>query len=143
MAAYLRIRSCRNAAPQAAGPRPERGGKASLGAAVIRNSPTVLAGFGPITGNSAIDAGLVVAGCVVDGAIGITISGSPTRQGFHDRLAGGTFVVRRGGENQPTAEQSRRSIQCPLCNAKVSIATTTKRFRCPKCKEVSAAPHGA
>ena len=26
-------------------------------------------------------------------AIGITISNSPTRQGFHDRLAGGTYVV--------------------------------------------------
>ena len=28
-------------------------------------------------------------------AIGITVSKSPTRQGFHDRLAGGTYVVRR------------------------------------------------
>jgi len=35
-----------------------------------------------------------MAGGVVFIAIGITISKSPTRQGFHDRLAGGTYVVR-------------------------------------------------
>jgi uncharacterized RDD family membrane protein YckC len=74
----------------------------SFGAAVIRNSPQVLASFGTITGdsytgNSAIDVGLGMAGCVVYAAIGITISRSPTRQGFHDRLAGGTFVVRGRG----------------------------------------------
>ena len=33
----------------------------SLGAAVIRNSPMALASFGPISGNSAIDAGLGIA----------------------------------------------------------------------------------
>lgn len=44
-------------------------------------------------------------------------------------------------KNQPTAEQSRRSIQCPLCDAKLSIATTTRRFKCSKCKAVSNAPH--
>lgn len=70
-------------------------GRPSFGAAVIRNSPQVLASFGAITGNSAIDAGLGMAGGVVFIAIGITISKSPTRQGFHDRLAGGTYVVRR------------------------------------------------
>jgi uncharacterized RDD family membrane protein YckC len=69
-------------------------GRPSFGAAVIRNSPQVLASFGAITGNSAIDAGLGMAGGVVFIAIGITISKSPTRQGFHDRLAGGTYVVR-------------------------------------------------
>ena len=40
-------------------------------AAVIRDSPQVLAGFGELTGNN-----------------------SPERQGFHNRLAGGTYVVR-------------------------------------------------
>jgi hypothetical protein len=69
-------------------------GRPSFGAAVGRNSPQVLASFGPVTGNSAIDAGLGMAGGVVFIAIGITISKSPTRQGFHNRLAGGTFVVR-------------------------------------------------
>ncbi len=66
----------------------------SLGAGVIRNAPQVLASFGAITGNGAFDAGLGVVSFVVYLAIGITISDSPTRQGFHDRLAGGTFVVR-------------------------------------------------
>jgi uncharacterized RDD family membrane protein YckC len=81
---------------------PSGRGRPSFGAAVIRNSPQVLASFGTITGNSytgysAIDVGLGMAGCVVYVAIGITISRSPTRQGFHDRLAGGTFVVRGRG----------------------------------------------
>ena len=54
-------------------------GRPSFGAAVIRNSPQVLADFGAITGNSAIDAGLGMVGCVVYVAIGITISRSPTQ----------------------------------------------------------------
>jgi uncharacterized RDD family membrane protein YckC len=66
----------------------------SLRAAVIRNSPAVLAGFGDISGNSAIDLVLGLVGIAVYVAIGITISNSPERQGFHDRLAGGTYVVR-------------------------------------------------
>jgi hypothetical protein len=37
---------------------------------------------------------LNVVSLVVCVAIGITISSSVTRQGFHDRLAGGTYVVR-------------------------------------------------
>lgn len=68
----------------------------SLRAAVIRNSPQALAGFGELTGNEGIDLVLGVVGFVVFAAIGITISNSPERQGFHDRLAGGTYVVRRG-----------------------------------------------
>ena len=63
-------------------------------AAVIRNSPQVLAGFGELTGNDTFDLLLGVIGFVVYIAIGITISNSPERQGFHDRLAGGTYVVR-------------------------------------------------
>ena len=63
-------------------------------AAVIRNSPQVLAGFGELTGNDTFDLLLGVVGFVVYIAIGITISNSPQRQGFHDRLAGGTYVVR-------------------------------------------------
>ena len=41
-------------------------------------------------------------GFVVYQVIGITISDSPTRQGIHDRLAGGTYVVRlaRGTRHQ-------------------------------------------
>ncbi len=57
--------------PEAAGPRPEWREQPVARAAVIRNSPQVLAGFGELTGNN-----------------------SPERQGFHDRLAGGTYVVR-------------------------------------------------
>ncbi len=68
----------------------------SLRAAVIRNSPQVLVGFGELTGNDIIDLLLGVFGFAVWAAIGITISKSPERQGFHDRLAGGTYVVRRG-----------------------------------------------
>ena len=68
----------------------------SLRAAVIRNSPQVLVGFGELTGNEIVDLLLGVFGVAVWAAIGITISESPERQGFHDRLAGGTYVVRRG-----------------------------------------------
>jgi hypothetical protein len=46
------------------------------------------------SGNEGIDALLIIVTLVVNVAIGITISRSPTRQGFHDRLAGGTYVVR-------------------------------------------------
>ena len=47
-----------------------------------------------MTGNDTFDLLLGVVGIAVYIAIGITISNSPERQGFHDRLAGGTFVVR-------------------------------------------------
>ena len=47
-----------------------------------------------MTGNDIIDLLLGVVGIAVCIAIGITISNSPERQGFHDRLAGGTYVVR-------------------------------------------------
>jgi uncharacterized RDD family membrane protein YckC len=83
-------------------------GRPSFGAAVIRNSPQVLASFGPVTGNSAIDAGLGIAGGVVFIAIGITISKSPTRQGFHDRLAGKTFVVRPASKNPAVRSNGQR-----------------------------------
>ncbi len=73
----------------------------SLRQAVLRNSPQVLASFGAVTGQAGVDAALAVVGLVVVVAIGISISNSPTRQGFHDRLAGGTFVVRRGSDSPP------------------------------------------
>ena len=66
----------------------------SLRAAVTRNVPLVLGTFGDFTGDETIDALLRVVTLVICIAIGITISNSPTRQGFHDRLAGGTYVVR-------------------------------------------------
>ena len=71
----------------------------SLGAAVTRNLPQVLVCFSDYSangysGNEGIDALLSIVTLVVYVAIGITISRSPTRQGFHDRLAGGTYVVR-------------------------------------------------
>ena len=47
-----------------------------------------------MTGNDTFDLLLGVIGFVVYIAIGITISNSPECQGFHDRLAGGTYVVR-------------------------------------------------
>lgn len=68
--------------------------KPSLRAAVIRNAPMVLAGFGELTGSEIVDLVLGLVGLAVYAAIGITISESTTRQGFHDRLAGGTCVVR-------------------------------------------------
>ena len=66
----------------------------SLGAAVTRNMPQVLVSFSDYSGNEGVDALLSIVTLVVYVAIGITISSSPTRQGFHDRLAGGTYVVR-------------------------------------------------
>jgi uncharacterized RDD family membrane protein YckC len=66
----------------------------SIRAAVTRNSPQVLVSFTYYSGNETIDALLSIVSLVVCVAIGITISNSPTRQGFHDRLAGGTYVVR-------------------------------------------------
>ena len=68
----------------------------SLRAAVVRNSPQVLTGFGELTGNDSIDLMLGVVSFVVYAAIGLSITGNPQYQGLHDRLAGGTYVVRPG-----------------------------------------------
>ena len=68
----------------------------SLRAAVIRNSPQVLAGFGELTGNDSYDLMLGVVSFVVYAAIGLSITSNSRYQGFHDRLAGGTYVVRPG-----------------------------------------------
>jgi uncharacterized RDD family membrane protein YckC len=68
----------------------------SLRAAVIRNSPQVFGGFGELTGVDTIDLMLGVVSFVVYAAIGLSITNNPQYQGFHDRLAGGTYVVRRG-----------------------------------------------
>ena len=61
---------------------------------MTRNLPLVLGTFGDFSGDETIDALLTIVTLVICVAIGITISNSPTRQGFHDRLAGGTYVVR-------------------------------------------------
>jgi hypothetical protein len=45
--------------------------------------------------NAAISAVLEIAGLLNPSGNGITIAKSPTHQGIHDRLAGGTNVVRR------------------------------------------------
>ena len=66
----------------------------SLRAAVTRNLPLVLGSFGEFSSHETIGAMLTIVTLVVCVAIGITISNSPTRQGFHDRLAGSTYVVR-------------------------------------------------
>lgn len=68
----------------------------TIRAATLRNSPQVLSGFGELTGNDAIDLALRVTTLVVYAAIGFSIAGNPRHQGFHDRLAGGTIVVRPG-----------------------------------------------
>jgi uncharacterized RDD family membrane protein YckC len=65
----------------------------SLREAVTRNLPQVLAGFSDYSGNENTDALLLIVTLVVYVAIGVSISSSPTRQGFHDRLAGGTYVL--------------------------------------------------
>jgi hypothetical protein len=65
----------------------------SLRAAVTRNLPQVLAGFSDYSGNEGTDALVLIVTLVVYVAIGVSISSSPTRQGFHDRLAGGTYVL--------------------------------------------------
>lgn len=63
-------------------------------AAVVRNSPSVLASFGELTGIEGIDLALGVVGLAVYAAIGLSIASNAHHQGFHDRLAGGTYVVR-------------------------------------------------
>jgi len=65
----------------------------SLREAVTRNLPQVLAGFSDYSGNENTDALLLIVTLVVYVAIGVSISSSPTRQGFQDRLAGGTYVL--------------------------------------------------
>ncbi len=66
----------------------------TIRAALIRNTPQVLSGFGELTGNDSIDVMLGVVGIVVYAAIGLSITSNAQYQGFHDRLAGGTYVVR-------------------------------------------------
>jgi uncharacterized RDD family membrane protein YckC len=75
---------------------PSGEGKPSLVAAVIRNSLLMLAQFvGTISRDTTIGTVLGIAGLVLIVAIGVSISKSPTCQGIHDRLAGGTYVLRR------------------------------------------------
>jgi uncharacterized RDD family membrane protein YckC len=69
--------------------------KPSLVAAVIRNTiPITAAVIGAIAADDDTGAVLTLASFLVYVAIGVTISRSPTHQGFHDRLASGTYVVR-------------------------------------------------
>jgi RDD family len=67
----------------------------SVAAAATRNAVPILSNLGTISANTDIDMALQIVGVVVFIAIGISISNSPTRQGFHDRLAGGTYVLQR------------------------------------------------
>jgi uncharacterized RDD family membrane protein YckC len=62
-------------------------------AAVLRNSPWVLASFGNVTGNESVDVMLGVVSFAVFAAIGLSITSNAQYRGFHDRLAG-TYVVR-------------------------------------------------
>ena len=75
----------------------------SLRAAVTRNLPLVLGSVGDFSSHETIGALLMIVTLVVCVAIGITISNSPTRQGLHDRLAGGTYVVRLTPEGRARA----------------------------------------
>lgn len=84
---------------------PRGDGKPSLLAAVVRNCPQVLLSFGALTGDETIDGLLSLATLVVYLGIGISIGNSPTHQGFHDRLAGGTYVVRRNPAGTPINHQ--------------------------------------
>jgi uncharacterized RDD family membrane protein YckC len=78
----------------------------SLPAAMIRNAVPILANLSSITENYDINMALGLIGLVVYLAIGITISNSPTCQGFHDRLAGGTYVLRRARKGTVGSEST-------------------------------------
>lgn len=83
----------------------------TFGAAATRNAPQILTNFGAVTGVQAIDTGLTVITLLVLLVIGITISNSHTRQGFHDRLAG-TYVVRPA--RAPAATENGLSVRAKL-----------------------------
>jgi hypothetical protein len=63
----------------------------SSAAAVIHNSPQILAGFGELTGTDTFDLLLGVVGIAVYIALA---SPSPTARSVRDRLVGGTCAVR-------------------------------------------------
>lgn len=65
----------------------------SLRAAVLRNSPWVLASFGNVTGNETVDVMLGVVSFAVFAGIGLSITTNSEYRGFHDRFAG-TYVAR-------------------------------------------------
>jgi hypothetical protein len=82
------------------GPSEDR--RPTFSAGLVRNSvvalaavPEALGAIGLTGGNAAIRGVLDIATVLASAAIGVTIARSPTRQGIHDRLAGGTRVVRR------------------------------------------------
>jgi uncharacterized RDD family membrane protein YckC len=73
--------------------------KPSIRESLIRNAVPGLcslpeSALGPLVAHGGIHAllGLISSGTTA--AIGVTIAHSSTRQGVHDRLAGGTFVIR-------------------------------------------------
>lgn len=72
---------------------PSRQAKPSVFAAVVRNLPIALASFA-VTSRTP-DSLFAVIAPVIYVAVFVTIARSPTQQGFHDRIAGGTYVVRR------------------------------------------------
>ena len=80
---------------------PSRDANPSPLAAIVRNAVpllgyaiVILGELGPIYGHTGVREGLNILSLALQAAIGITISRSPTRQGIHDKLAGGTYVMR-------------------------------------------------
>jgi hypothetical protein len=61
----------------------------------LRDNAPILVAVGTITTNAGVNAVLGNIGPLIHLAIGITIDRSPTPQGVHGWLAGGTYVVRR------------------------------------------------
>ncbi len=70
-------------------------GPPSIASAAIRNLITVMAVMNSVTGQEWVDNLLSLVGLAAYAAIGVSIAKSPTHQGFHDRLAGGTYVLHR------------------------------------------------
>jgi hypothetical protein len=86
---------------------PSGEGKPSLIAAVIRNSlqvivPILAAAVEKLAPGSVVAMIANLAVLVIFATIGVSIANSPTCQGIHDRLAGGTFVLRRAREPAST-----------------------------------------
>ena len=75
-------------------------GTPTFTAAAIRNAPWILASFCQPDDN--VGGAVQLVPVAVYAAIGITIDRSADRQGFHDRLAGGTHVLQQAGKSPPS-----------------------------------------